>query len=462
MSTVELIPLDKGNRLILDDTTVITIGRTPNIGCTDKKISRNHAELNIKPNGTLWIKPIHHNPTFYRTKTNQLTTLTKDQEFQLNDNDEIGLLPNEYFYRISIKQKDEQETLIDSSTVTKSSIHQEQAEEEKHIEPSAVSKSPIQQVENSSSYQDKESSRSQSPVKDKSPTSVTKVQPEGGIILHTTRALPAWMSTSSAPETKSPKGRGKGKQTTTPVKASPSPSKYRTYIGRKKSEGVVYDDDDDDEEESNEESAKKVTPPTVDQVSSKVTNPVKRERCPYGKFCYRKNPTHLQENIHPGDPDWNNKENDSNDKKPECPYGTDCYRKNPDHLKEYSHTQKRSTINTAKPRTSKRKGSDDEDDDDGLPNEYDYNDSFLDDEDIDDSARVDRTGASEPDPDRDWKPRKKIRRTGADDDDEDTSTDESEIDLLKNEAAEFVQGSSVNQQRPAKKKARMSMSDEDD
>ncbi|CAF4475586.1 unnamed protein product, partial [Rotaria magnacalcarata] len=64
------------------------------------------------------------------------------------------------------------------------------------------------------------------------------------------------------------------------------------------------------------------------------------------------------------------------------------------------------------------------------------NDSFLDDEDIDDSARVDRTGASEPDPDRDWKPRKKIRRTGADDDDEDTSTDESEIDLLKNEAAE--------------------------
>ncbi|MCC7159917.1 MAG: hypothetical protein IT281_10330 [Ignavibacteria bacterium] len=71
-------------------------------------------------------------------------------------------------------------------------------------------------------------------------------------------------------------------------------------------------------------------------------------------------------------------------------------------------------------------------------------------------------GVSEPDPDRDWKPRKKIRRADADDDDEDISTDESEIDLLKNEAAEFVQGSSVNQQRPAKKKARMSMSDEDD
>ena len=109
MSVIELIPLDKGNRLILDHTTVTTIGRTPNIGCLDKKISRNHAELFIKSDGTLWIKPIHHNPTFYKTKTNQLITLTKDQEYQLNDNDEIGLLPNEYFYRISIKSKDKEE-----------------------------------------------------------------------------------------------------------------------------------------------------------------------------------------------------------------------------------------------------------------------------------------------------------------------------------------------------------------
>jgi hypothetical protein len=125
-----------------------------------------------------------------------------------------------------------------------------------------------------------------------------------------------------------------------------------------------------------------------------VIDPSKRERCPYGKFCYRKNPTHRQEAIHPGDPDWDNKENDTDDKKPECPYGSDCYRKNPDHLNEYSHTQKRSSINNAKRRTSKRKGSgdDDEDDDDGLPNAYDYNDSFIDDDELDDSARIDRAG----------------------------------------------------------------------
>ena len=80
--------------------------------------------------------------------------------------------------------------------------------------------------------------------------------------------------------------------------------------------------------------------------------PPKRERCPYGKFCYRKNPTHRQEAIHPGDPDWDNKENDADNSKPECPFGTECYRKNPDHFREYTHAIKQS----AKQRRSKRKG----------------------------------------------------------------------------------------------------------
>lgn len=212
MSTVELIPLDKGNRLILDEATVTTIGRTPNIGCMDKKISRNHAELHIKSDGTLWIKPIHNNPTFYRTKNNQLTTLTKDQEFQLQDNDEIGLLPNEYFYRISIKANEKQDEQIESSTLPKSPIIEQ--EEEQQIEPSTVPKSPIIQEEEEEDSSSKE---------------VSKVAPEGGIILHTTRALPAWMSTASVSETKSPKGRGKGKQTATPTKTTPSKNRTSKF-----------------------------------------------------------------------------------------------------------------------------------------------------------------------------------------------------------------------------------------
>ena len=66
-------------------------------------------------------------------------------------------------------------------------------------------------------------------------------------------------------------------------------------------------------------------------------------------------------------------------------------------------------------------------------------------------------------PDNDWKPHRKARHS--DHDDEDVSTDESEIGLLKEEAAEFVQGTSIKNPRSAKKKARVHMpkdNDEDD
>jgi hypothetical protein len=203
MSVVELIPLDKGNRLILDETSVTTIGRTPNIGCLDKKISRNHAELYIKSDGSVWIKPIHHNPTFYRTKSNQLITLTKDEEHQLNNNDEIGLLPNEYFYRISIQS-------------------------EEIREPSAIPKSPIQEREPSPIKEKELSPMKSDDNEEESPRKDPRLEPEGGVILHTARALPTWMANRATPESKNAKGRGKGKTTVTPTKTTPSPSKQRT------------------------------------------------------------------------------------------------------------------------------------------------------------------------------------------------------------------------------------------
>ncbi len=69
-------------------------------------------------------------------------------------------------------------------------------------------------------------------------------------------------------------------------------------------------------------------------------------------------------------------------------------------------------------------------------------------------------GGSQVDPDNDWKPHKKARHT--DDEDEENSTDESELNLLKDEAAEFVQNSSITHPRTAKKKARIHVADDDD
>jgi aprataxin and PNK-like factor len=83
---------------------------------------------------------------------------------------------------------------------------------------------------------------------------------------------------------------------------------------------------------------------------------VKRERCSYGKFCYRKNPIHRQQAIHPGDPDWNDKEDKKETSKPICPYGNECYRKNPDHFDEYNHDTTSTNIKNAKRTSSKRCG----------------------------------------------------------------------------------------------------------
>lgn len=69
-------------------------------------------------------------------------------------------------------------------------------------------------------------------------------------------------------------------------------------------------------------------------------------------------------------------------------------------------------------------------------------------------------GDSQGIPDKDWKPHRKARHSEADDDD--ASTDESELDLLREEAAEFVRDASIGKARPAKKKARLREPDDDD
>lgn len=185
MSIIELIPLNKGQSIILDNTTVTTIGRTPNIGCSDNKISRNHAQLFIKSDGTVWIKSIHHNPTFYKTKTNEIVKLTKDKEYQLYDNDQFGLLPDEYFYRVSIKSKDENK--VDHS------------DQNPTIGSSTTSKSPIKEKEISTieNHEEEEAEKLES-------------------ISNGNRTLPTWMSGSSSSTLTDEKEQNQVETTSTP------------------------------------------------------------------------------------------------------------------------------------------------------------------------------------------------------------------------------------------------------
>ncbi|XP_070588686.1 aprataxin and PNK-like factor [Erythrolamprus reginae] len=147
-------------------------------------------------------------------------------------------------------------------------------------------------------------------------------------------------------------------------------------------------------------------------------NKPQRIACQYGKSCYRKNPIHFQQFSHPGDSDYPDSEvlTQVDDDRPECPYGTACYRKNPQHKLEYKHTappesERRQT------RSKVRSDLVDENDDDGEANEYDLNDSFIDDEEEEECDPTDE--------DSDWEP-------------DCQDNDVEEMDMLLKEAQNFV------------------------
>ncbi|NXR10756.1 APLF factor, partial [Semnornis frantzii] len=127
---------------------------------------------------------------------------------------------------------------------------------------------------------------------------------------------------------------------------------------------------------------------TTSADASESSKEIKRKRtpCMYGTGCYRKNPIHFQQFSHPNDDDYHEAQTvtqSSNDNRPECPYGTACYRKNPQHKLEYKHSAL-----PGKRAVEKDVASDEE------PNEYDLNDSFIDEEE-----------ECEPtDEDSDWEP----------------------------------------------------------
>ncbi|XP_068009186.1 aprataxin and PNK-like factor isoform X2 [Melanerpes formicivorus] len=173
------------------------------------------------------------------------------------------------------------------------------------------------------------------------------------------------------------------------------------YLGAQ--EGILEPDADLD---SKTEISDSTTSADASESSKQIKH--KRTPCMYGAGCYRKNPLHFQQFSHPNDDDYHEAEpitQDSNDNRPECPYGAACYRKNPQHKLEYKHSAP-----PGKRAVEKDVARDDE------PNEYDLNDSFVDDEEEE----------CEPtDEDSDWEPSSEDR-------------DNEDVETLLQEARRFT------------------------
>jgi hypothetical protein len=74
----------------------------------------------LKKDETLWVKPTHTNPVFYRPAGGKRIQLTKDIEQELKDGDQIGLLPTSFFFRVSFSTDTNDQT---ASTATSSSVN---------------------------------------------------------------------------------------------------------------------------------------------------------------------------------------------------------------------------------------------------------------------------------------------------------------------------------------------------
>lgn len=471
------------------------LGRGAFLGVADKRVSRNHAVLEVVDD-KLRIKPIHVNPCFYQAShKDTFIPLKRDEWCWLHSGDRISLLPDKYSFRVIAQHPSLEATLSNSQVLdegcelnngspccasdcgAKTEVEEPSCSGMDNIKP--VSSRPFEK------RKDENCSDTSSAVTSKMDVEQSRPAPRK-------RVLPKWMLQSDLT-----------------VQSLPSPvikaGKKRRYVtanrtkkavesGTEKRQRLPYKSRDDGEEgvikkskiakqtEDLPGTSTEAVPARVEHESSaepvieneeeiemenldhspcpsprlessgspdgsSATKPCQtsdsegghngisqhggssqaaqqapkpRTPCMYAEHCYRKNPVHFQEFSHPGDSDYRvggSQEDDDDDDRPECPYGTDCYRKNPQHKLEYKHTKPPGR--RLRKRTTKKAKKNNDSDDDGEANEYDLEDSFIDD---DDEEEEDFT-----DEDSDWMP-------------DSQDKDSEDVKQLVKEANRFVKG----------------------
>ncbi|CAF0783466.1 unnamed protein product [Adineta steineri] len=146
VGSVELIPIAEGTRITVKENEKVIVGRGSSLGCNEKKISRHHAELLLKDDGTLWITPTHANPVFFRPLNGKTIQLQKDIQRELKDGDQIGLLPSTFFFRVSFStdvNNNNDRNDSDSDSLYECKKEEEEVDDDNDVKPAPIrSKSP--------------------------------------------------------------------------------------------------------------------------------------------------------------------------------------------------------------------------------------------------------------------------------------------------------------------------------
>ncbi|XP_076314166.1 uncharacterized protein LOC143226704 isoform X2 [Tachypleus tridentatus] len=144
MVKVFLRRLDERHKDIEIPKGKTTIGRGPLLACGDKKVSRNHAILEVGDEGVVNLLATHVNPCFYQPQAKgEFRVLKKDDKTQILPGDAFLLLPGSFRFKVVVKE-DKKST---SKEVNKKTKKNESLNEYSHSVMPDLSKQPSQSSE---------------------------------------------------------------------------------------------------------------------------------------------------------------------------------------------------------------------------------------------------------------------------------------------------------------------------
>jgi len=386
---IELRRLDEDFKVMLDSGET-TLGRGPLLQIDATNISRKHALLSVSENSDLTLTCLHKNPIFFK-KRGEWSELAKDEEVMLENEDEVKFLSDSFHFKVYLHVcKSDAETAASEDTDDHGVDNDDPAHGAAQVLPSSPPnglkaskkrKLPDWMLNSHSKKLKTQSTDNGVLSTERNKESISEKQEASGF------SVDAAIASTSKLKVKAPM-----KDAPAKIKESFSPNKPKdgapTVFPVPVTPSDILNSDDEDEKEN---------------MQGKMDKNL-RQSCAFGSSCYRKNPVHRVEEAHPGDDDFKDPseavpDDDGGVDKPECEFGTDCYRKNPDHRKQFKHSIRPQPKRGAKVKVTKKKKVKAAKKKKGL-DEYESEDSFIDDDEEDDWSPVD-----DSDDDEDWAPK---------------------------------------------------------
>ncbi|KAI3386064.1 hypothetical protein SNEBB_003376 [Seison nebaliae] len=386
--------------------STITIGRDILKCPNDKKISREHCQIQFELDKTIKLTLLHKNPITVRKSSIDFISksLKKKNDSEILDmGNVISLSGKDSAYHIEIldqypkntskelansklsgdkEGKDEIESSTRKSTDNNTKLNvTKENEKKKNSQEKDEELSEIQTEKERKKITNKTNDEQLSKVKNEKSPEFSKEQKF---------FIPKWIQISASngsshDEAKKHSSKTPTKKTT--IKKSGDPPALSSTVekvkdkktkSKEKSEEIKSKETSIEKKESKEkleekkESKEKSEKKDSEEKKSKKKDSLKRKfkkkirpNCTYGKKCYRKNLDHKKQYAHPKDSDWNDSDDDG---------GGDG-----------DGRSKKSRKTSRKARKSIKSVLADEEDDSGS-NEYDLSDEFIDDESFDESS----------------------------------------------------------------------------